>query len=181
MKSITKYFFEGLVLLAPLGVTLYLLYFIFRLIDGFFNFGIPGTGIFLSVLIVILTGFAASNLFLRGAVGIIDNIFGRIPFVKLIYNSLKDLVQAFVGEKKNFRRPVLVSIGKESEVEIIGFVTEENLELLGEKDKTAVYIPQSYNFAGNLIIVPSQRVKPIDAGIKEIMTFIVSGGLSRSI
>jgi uncharacterized membrane protein len=84
-----------------------------------------------------------------------------------------------VGDKKKFNKPVLVKASKESSIEILGFITEENLELLGEKNKVAVYIPQAYNFAGNLIIVPSSDVKLVDAGAKEIMTFILSGGLSK--
>ncbi|OGU77805.1 MAG: hypothetical protein A2V93_07885 [Ignavibacteria bacterium RBG_16_34_14] len=180
MKTLTRYFFEGLIVILPTAATIYFVYLIFIKIDGLFNFNIPGIGFLITLGLILVVGFIASNIFTKGLTNLLENIFSRLPLVKLIYNSIKDLTEAFVGDKKRFNKPVLVKVSEDSDIEILGFVTEENLDLLGEKNKVAVYIPQAYNFAGNLIIVSSSRVKLINAGAEEIMTFIVTGGLSKS-
>jgi uncharacterized membrane protein len=179
MKTITRYFFEGLIVVLPTAATIYFVYLIFIKIDGLFNFKIPGIGFLITLGLILVVGFIASNIFTKGITNLLERIFSRLPLVKLIYNSIKDLIEAFVGDKKKFNKPVLVK-ATEGDIELLGFITEENLELLGEKNKVAVYIPQAYNFAGNLIIVPSSNVKLVNAGAEEIMTFIVTGGLSRS-
>jgi uncharacterized membrane protein len=179
MKTITRYFFEGLIVVLPTAATIYFVYLIFIKIDGLFNFKIPGIGFLITLGLILVVGFIASNIFTKGITNLLERIFSRLPLVKLIYNSIKDLIEAFVGDKKKFNKPVLVKAA-EGDIELLGFITEENLELLGEKNKVAVYIPQAYNFAGNLIIVPSSRVKRVNAGAEEIMTFIVTGGLSGS-
>jgi uncharacterized membrane protein len=180
MKTITRYFFEGLIVILPTAATIYFVYLIFIKIDGLFNFKIPGIGFLITLGLILVVGFIASNIFTKGLTNLLQNIFSRLPLVKLIYNSIKDLIEAFVGDKKKFNKPALVKTSEDSDIEILGFVTEENLDLLGEKNKVAVYIPQAYNFAGNLIIVSASRIKFINASAEEIMTFIVTGGLSKS-
>jgi len=180
MKKLTRYFFEGLIVILPAAATIYFLYLIFIKIDGLFSFRIPGLGFLITIALVLAVGFIASNFITRRLFDLFRDLFSRLPLIKIIYNSIKDLIEAFVGDKKKFTKPVLVKTSKESNIELLGFVTEENLEMFGEKDKVAVYIPQAYNFAGNLIVVPSSQIKIVDAGSKEVMTFIVSGGLSVS-
>jgi len=98
--------------------------------------------------------------------------------VTMIYTAIKDLVDAFVGDKKSFNKPVLVALDGENRIGVLGFITREDLNSLGIVDSVAVYVPQSYNFAANLIIVDRSRVSPIPANPKEVMKFIVSGGVS---
>jgi len=179
MKKLTKYFFEGLIVTLPAAAAVYLIYWVLITFDRIFSFRIPGLGFLLILLIILAVGFIASNLLTKRVTVFIYNLFNKLPLISIIYNSVKDLIEAFVGDKKKFNKPVLVKASAESSIEILGFITEENLDLLGEKNKVAVYIPQAYNFAGNLIIVPSAEVKPVNAGAKEIMTFILSGGLSK--
>lgn len=180
MKKLTRYFFEGLIVLLPSAATIYFVYLIFTKIDGLFEFKIPGLGFLLTIGLIFAVGFIASNILTRGIIGLLHDLFSRLPLVKIIYNSIKDLIEAFVGDKKKFNKPVLVKTSKDSNVELLGFITEEDLSMLGEKNKAAVYIPQAYNFAGNLIIVPSSQVKLVNAGADEMMKFIVTGGLSGS-
>jgi uncharacterized membrane protein len=179
MKKLTKYFIQGLIVILPAAATIYLIYWILITFDNIFNFTIPGIGFLLTLFIILAVGFIASNILTKRVTVFIYNLFNRLPLISIIYNSVKDLIEAFVGDKKKFNKPVLVRASKESSIELLGFITEENLELLGEKNKVAVYVPQAYNFAGNLIIVPSGDVKLVDAGAREIMTFILSGGLSK--
>jgi uncharacterized membrane protein len=179
MKKLTKYFFQGLIVILPAAATVYLIYWVIITFDNIFSFRIPGIGFLLILLIILAVGFIASNILTKRITIFIYNLFSRLPLISIIYNSVKDLIEAFVGEKKKFNKPVLIKASHDSSIEILGFITEENLELIGENGKVAVYIPQAYNFAGNLIIVPTSEVKLIDAGPKEIMTFILSGGLSK--
>lgn len=178
MKRLTRYFFEGLLFLLPVAATLYVLYFMFYKIDRIFRFTIPGLGFAVTIVTVIAIGFVASNFFTRGMVRLVDGIFSRLPFVKMIYTSIKDLTGAFVGEKKSFNKPVLVSLAPGSTLQVIGFVTCDSLAHLGLQESVAVYLPQSYNFAGNLIIVPREQVTPLNAESGAVMAFIVSGGIT---
>lgn len=180
MKKLTKYFFEGLLFLVPVAVTVYVLYLLFVKIDGIFRFDIPGMGFLATILTVTIIGFIASNFLTRGLVRTADRAISRLPLVKMIYTSIKDLTGAFVGEKKSFNRPVLVSLSDGSPVQVVGFVTREGLDTIGLPEKVAVYLPQSYNFAGNLIIVPKDRITPLQAESGTVMAFIVSGGITAN-
>jgi uncharacterized membrane protein len=102
----------------------------------------------------------------------------RVPLVKLVYTSIKDLIGAFVGDRKSFDKPVLLYLSQGSAVKLLGFVTRDGLSQLGHADHVAVYLPQSYNFAGNVVIAPRELIEPLDVPSSEIMTFIVSGGVS---
>jgi uncharacterized membrane protein len=178
VKKLTTYFFRGLLFLTPIVVTIYVLYFVFTEIDNIFGFNIPGLGFLLTVGLITGIGFLVSTFLARGAANVIDNLFRRMPVVKMIYTSIKDLVSAFVGEKKRFDRPALVNLFPGSSVQIMGFITRESLKDIGMKESIAVYFPQSYNFAGNVIVVPKKQVTPLDIESGKVMAFIVSGGVS---
>ncbi len=178
MKRLTRYFLEGLLFLVPVVATVYVLYIVFIKIDSLFRFEVPGLGFAVTVLTVTVVGFIASNFITRGLVRVVDRTFVRLPLVKMIYTSIKDLIGAFVGDKKGFNKPVLVTLVPGSNIRVIGFMTREDLDNLGLTDSVAVYLPQSYNFAGNLIIVPREQVRPLEALGGEVMAFIVSGGVS---
>ncbi len=178
MKRFTRYFFEGLLVLIPVVATIYVVYVIFTKVDSIFRFSVPGMGFIVTILSITIVGFISSNFITKKLVGLVDRIFTRLPFVKMIYSSVKDLIGAFVGDKKSFDKPVLVTLSPDSHVQVIGFVTRESLDNIGFSDKVAVYLPQSYNFAGNLLVVPKEQIVPISAESGDIMAFIVSGGVS---
>jgi len=178
MKRISQYFLQGLLLLVPLVVTTYVIYWVFVRIDRILNLPVPGLGFIVTIALVTLVGFGASNFLTRNLVGLVDKIFARLPLVKMIYTAIKDLVNAFVGDKRSFNRPVQVVIDKASNLRVIGFATRDSLDSIGIKDSMAVYLPQSYNFAGNLIIVDREQVVPMSADPGEVMKLIVSGGVS---
>ena len=178
MKRLSQYFLRGLLFLVPLVVTLYVIYWVFIRIDGVLNLPVPGLGFIVTIVFITLVGFGASNFLTRNLVQLVDRIFARLPLVKMIYTAIKDLVNAFVGDKKSFNKPVQVVIDRESNLRVIGFATRENLDSIGIKDSMAVYLPQSYNFAGNLIIVDREQVIPMTADPGEVMKLIVSGGVS---
>ena len=181
MKRLLGYFLRGLVLLAPLAVTLYVCVLVFATIDGWLGLPVPGAGFAVTVALVTLVGFLASTLLARTVVGLVavaDRALTRLPFVRLLYTSTKDLLNAFVGERRRFDRPVLVTLAPG--VRALGFVTQHDLARFGLDGHVAVYLPQSYNFAGNLLVVPAASVAPLAAESADVMAFIVSGGVTGS-
>ncbi len=178
MKRLSQYFLRGLLFLVPLVVTLYVIYWVFVKIDRILSLPVPGMGFVVTIVFITLVGFGASNFLTRNLVQLVDRIFARLPLVKMIYTAIKDLVNAFVGDKKSFNRPVQVVIDRESNLRVIGFATRESLDSIGIKDSMAVYLPKSYNFAGNLIIVDREQIIPMSADPGEVMKLIVSGGVS---
>jgi uncharacterized membrane protein len=179
MGKIIKYFFKGLLVLVPLVITVYVFYLVFRYLDKFFiNIPFPGVGLLVTVLLVVVIGFLASNIVTQKYFNYLDSMFGRLPIIKIMYSSIKDLVNAFVGSEKKFDKPVLVTIIPESGVKVLGFVTSENMECIGLKDNVAVYMPQSYNLAGNMIIVPKERIQVLNISSAKAMTLIVSAAVS---
>ncbi len=178
MKRVIAYFFSGILFLAPIVVTIYLLYLGFTKVDQIFTFKIPGLGFLLTLAIIITTGFLVSTFLARGAVNLVDSVFLRMPLVKMIYSSVKDLVGAFVGEKKQFDKPVLVQLIPGSGVQMMGFITQESLASLGMAESVAVFVPQSYNFGGSVIVVPKTQVELLKVESGDLMAFLLSGGVS---
>jgi uncharacterized membrane protein len=176
---IVAYFFRGLILLAPLAITVYVCVFLFRWIDGLLRLPVPGAGFVATLILITLVGLLASNLLTRGAISIFDRILSRLPFVNLVYGSTRDLVKAFVGEKRRFDKPVLVQLVPGSSAHVLGFVTQESLTRLGLDSMVSVYVPQSYNFAGQLFIFPTSNVQRLDASSSAVMAFIISGGVTE--
>lgn len=178
MKKLVAHFFRGALILVPLVATVYIIVTILRTIDRLLPLPIPGLGLVLTVVLITLVGFLASNVIGRSVFQLTEALFTRLPLVKLLYTSIRDLVSAFVGDKKRFDRPVTVRVSTDASVRVFGFVTREDLGALDLPGTVAVYVPQSYNFSGTLLAVPSDRVEPLRTGAGELMTFIVSGGVS---
>lgn len=186
VKKLINYLFQGLLYIAPLGITGYVIYSIFTFVDDllqnlltdFFGIRIPGLGVLTLVLILILTGFIGRTFIADPLKVVFRKVIERIPLLNFIYSALNDLFSAFVGKEKKFNKPVLVKVNLNSDLEKLGFVTEEKLNFLDDSDKVAVYFPHSYNFSGELFIVPKANIKPIKANSSEVMKFIVSAGLT---
>jgi uncharacterized membrane protein len=177
-RRFAVWFGRGLLITAPTAVTIYLCWVIIRWVDGLIGTTIPGVGLVVAILAITAIGALATNVVTRAALGFVDDLLERVPFVRLLYTSTKDLINAFVGDKRRFTRAVRVALTEDGAVTVLGFVTAESLGELGLPGQVAVYLPQSYNFAGNLIVVPASRVTPVAADSGEVMTFIVSGGVS---
>jgi uncharacterized membrane protein len=178
MSRLLNHFFKGVVLLAPLVFTVYVCVRVFRTIDGWLGIPIPGVGFVATVVLITLFGFLASSFITRRMLAMVENVLERLPFVRLLYSSTRDLLNAFVGEKRRFDKPVLVAPFASGEARALGFVTQETLASMGMMEHVAVYLPQSYNFAGQLLIFPTGSVTPLDSDSADVMAFIVSGGVT---
>jgi uncharacterized membrane protein len=188
MKRIVRYFLQGLIYIAPAGITIYIVYLVFNLLDNylrtflerFIHISIPGLGIIALILGITMLGFIGQSILFRPINRLIDRIMNQAPIVKVIYSSLKDLLSAFVGKEKKFKQPVLVKVNLISDLHKMGFITQSDLTDINIKDKVAVYFPHSYNFSGEMFIVPTEHIAPLDIPSAEAMKFIVSGGVAKA-
>lgn len=180
MKRITSWFFNGLLVVVPAAVTAYVSYRIFIALDDLLMLKLPyrGLGVLVMLLGITLIGFMTSTFIASWAYSLFDKVMVRLPLVKLLYSSVKDLMHAFVGEQKTFDKPVAVSLFGDDGPRVLGFLTADDIGHLGISDLVAVYFPQSYNFAGNLVLVRRERVEVLSADASQVMTFLVSGGVS---
>lgn len=201
-RKVLGYFFQGMLFLAPIGLTFYLAYWVFtgvdigirELLNNFFPSHEPvapgekeklflpvGVGILFAASVITVFGYLSSKIIFNFIFNNVDDLLERVPVIKVIYTSARDFMEAFVGKEKRFNRPVLIKMNTADDVERVGFITETDLTELGiSGGKCAVYIPHSYNFSGNLFIVPNTNVRPIE-GVEasELMKFAVSGGVTR--
>jgi uncharacterized membrane protein len=187
-KPILSYFWQGLLYTTPLGATVFFIYLAFNFLNGLtkdviqslFNTSIPGLGIVLMFAVITTIGYFGKSLISKPLVSFIDSTLDKTPFIKIIYTSIKDLLQAFVGQKKKFSEPVLVKVNKESDIQRIGFVTQRDLSQLGiDKEHIAVYFPFSFGYSGALYVVPAENVTPVTASPTEVMKFVISGGVTE--
>jgi len=184
---LARWFLRGLIVVAPIAAIGAAVYWVFATLDAWINLEpllnrkLPGAGIVLTIVVITFIGFLASNFATRWIFSWIEDLLEHTPLVKLVYTSLKDLVGAFVGEKKKFDRPVLVALTEGSDVSTVGFLTRDGLDEIGLPGHVAVYVPQAYNIGGNVVVVPKDRVKPLQADPGAVMTFVVSGGVTGEV
>lgn len=186
-KLLLAWFLRGLLFIAPFAITIYILVFSFNFVDGILTnvianiigWRVPGLGLIVMLLIITLIGYLGSSILFKPLLFSFDKLVSQTPLIKVIYTSIKDLMSAFVGKEKRFTEPVLVKVNRESDLEKMGFVTQRDLTNLGiPSGKVAVYLPHSYNFSGNLFIVPVENITPLNVPPSEVMKFIVTAGVT---
>lgn len=189
MKNIVNYFFRGLLFVFPVVATLYIIIAAVQWSNTVFNdllyqwlgVDIPGLGIITVFFAVSLIGYLFSRAFVKPVVGYFDRFMAKVPFVKIIYTALKELTEAFVGDKKRFNKPVIADFNQAegNTVKRIGFITQTDLSNLGLTDMVAVYCPHSYNFSGNLYLLPKKAVTPVELSSADVMKYVVSAGVTK--
>lgn len=191
-KDLLQYFFQGLIIIAPLGITLYVVISLFNTVDSILPniihylfpdlvtpTRIPGLGFLVVILIVLLVGKLSSSFFMGRIIDLMNGILERTPGIKFIYVSIKDFLEAFAGNKRKFNKPVLVSVDA-IDVWRIGFITHEDAKDFELLDHAAVYIPLSYAITGITYFVPKEKIKLLNnISSAEAMKFAVSGGVSE--
>lgn len=196
-KKVLNYFLQGLVVLAPIGITVWAILKLFNFIDDilpnilhtiFPNWiksdalgnveKIPGLGFLVVVAFVIVVGWLSSLFMVGRVVDVLDKVLEKTPGIKIIYSSVKDFFEAFAGNKKKFNKPVLVNVDA-TDVWRIGFVTRNDAEDFGLKEYVVVYVPHSYAISGITYFVPKDRIRKIDDDISasDAMKFTVTGGV----
>lgn len=178
MNQLVSYFVRGCLATVPVVATVYILYWVVSAVDDLLGVPIPGLGLVVVVVVTTLVGFALSNVIGRRIFSFADRMLARVPLVKLLYTSIRDLIGAFMGQKRKFGRPVAVRLFPGSEIRLLGFLTRDTLAPLHLPGHVAVYFPQAYNVAGQLVAVPEDLVEPLAVSPSELITFLVSGGAS---
>ena len=179
MKRLIGYFLNGLIFSAPVAFTIYVVWRIFTTVDGWLRIPIPGVGFVATLALITLVGFIASNFLARRMLDWVETLLEKLPGVRLLYSSVKDVLGAFVGEKKRFQQPVLVTLDPVAGSKAIGFLTQDSVEELGIADHVTVYLPFSYSFAGQLMLFPRDRITRLNAPSAKVMAFVVSGGVAE--
>lgn len=180
MRRLANHFVRGLAITAPLALTLFIVWQVFVTVDRWLQLSIPGLGFLLAVAIITVVGMLGSGLVTRGIMAAFDELVAKVPLVRLVYSSFRDLIDAFVGERRRFTRAVSVALSEDGAIKAIGFVTRETMDSFGLGQHVAVYLPLSYSFAGHLVIVPASRVSPLSLEGADAMAFVVSGGVADS-
>lgn len=186
MGRLVGYFVRGLVLLVPIAVTAYACWWIFVTLDGFLapyltrlaGRPVPGAGFVINIVLITLVGVLGSSIISKSAFVLFERLLARLPLVRLLYSATKDLLNAFVGEKRRFDQPVSIRLFPGNDIQMFGFVTQESLQHLGLEGVVSVYCPHSYAWAGQMLVVPSNQIVPLNQASSDVMAFIVSGGVT---
>lgn len=190
-SKLLQYFLQGLLVIGPVAITIYFVYWVVSTIDGkiplFTAKGADGKvyvqnyglGFLIVIVAIILTGYISSFFFKNRLFNLFDSMMHKTPGIRFIYSTVKDFFEAFAGEKKKFNKPVLANID-DNDVWRVGFITQEEAAEFGFRDYVAVYIPMSYSIAGNVYLLPRLRVRAItDINATDAMKFAISGGVTN--
>ena len=188
--ALLNYFFKGLIIVVPLGAAAYLMFWAVSAVDNALNLSdilwvgkdgkpryIPGLGILNVVVIIMIAGVLVTNVITDPIKHWFSRWINRLPFFNFLYSSIKDLTEAFVGDEKKFTEAVIVQVN-EFGLKKIGFLVQKDLTKLNLPGEVAVYFPYSYSFAGQVVIVSADKVKPVDKNSADMMKFVISGGVS---
>src|SRR5690606_31254031 len=148
MKRLVRYFVNGLLITAPLTITVWIVVAVLDWLDSLLDLGVPGLGILIMAILLTLVGYIGSSFFVKPFIAYTERLLHRVPLISIIYSSIKDLFDAFVGDNQKFNKPVMVKMTEQSDNYKLGFVTQESLLSINVEDRMAVYFPHSYNFSG---------------------------------
>lgn len=188
-RALFRYFIKGMLVVVPIGAAIFLMYWAVASIDKALNLSdlwvdksgkhiyIPGLGILNVIVVIMIMGVLVTNVITEPIKEWFKRWFARLPIFAFLYSSIKDLTEAFVGEEKKFNEPVLVEVN-EFGLKKIGFLVQKDLAKIGLPGEVAVYFPYSYSFAGQVVIIAADKVKPMDKSAADVMKFVISGGVS---
>ncbi len=184
LNALLKYFLQGLVIIGPFGLTLFVIWYIVSAIDSNIPFLsenlYPGTTFLLVILATILIGFMGSKfVFGKLIYDRFDHLLEKTPGIKHIYSPTKDVMSSFVGDKKKFDKPVWVKTNENPEIWRIGFLTQSEMGDVHKHNYVAVYLPHSYAISGWVIVTQEKNIKPVEGmSAAAAMKFAVSGGVA---
>ncbi len=197
LKRLLQFFFQGLIVLAPIGITSWVVISLFNIVDDILPnivrtlapsliqrdadgnlIKLPGLGFIVVISLVLLVGWLSSLFAVGRLVALLDTVLEKTPGIKFIYSSVKDFLEAFAGNKKKFDKPVLVNVDA-ADIWRIGFITQKSSAEFGLEDHVTVYIPHSYAISGITYMVPKSHVKLLpNISAADAMKYTVSGGVT---
>tara|TARA_Y100000590_G_scaffold380613_1_gene449078 strand:- start:181 stop:786 length:606 start_codon:yes stop_codon:yes gene_type:complete len=191
-RKLRNYFITGVVVLIPIGITLYLTLFIVKISskilpaevnpNNYLPFSIPGLEIIISIIIITLIGWLSLSFLGKRLVKFVDSIFTRIPFLRTIYSAIGQMTQTFAKQKDSKKSVVLVEYPRKGSW-AVGFATQDNegeISKKTNKDLVNVFIPTTPNpTSGFLLMFAKEEVIFLDMNFEEASKFIVSAGTSN--
>ncbi|PYF72668.1 DUF502 domain-containing protein [Pedobacter nutrimenti] len=190
-RALLNYLIKGLLIVLPVALSIFIVVWGVTTVDSWLNVNnilgvdprtgasrnIPGLGLALVVGIILAAGIFVTNFVTEPMYNWFQKLLDKLPIIKFIYSSIKDLTEAFVGDEKKFNHPVLVDV--EGDLKRIGFLTQSDLKSIGLPGEAIVYFPFSYSFAGQVYVVKNEKIKPLNMSAAEAMKLVVSGGVSH--
>lgn len=190
-RLLLNYLIKGLLIVLPIALSIFIVIWAVTTVDSWLNVNnilgvdpntgasrnIPGLGLALVVSLILLAGIFVTYFVTEPMYNWFQRLLDKIPLLKFIYSSIKDLTEAFVGDEKKFNNPVLVAV--EGDLKRIGFLTQGDLKSIGLPGESIVYFPFSYSFAGQVYIVKHEKITPLNMSAAEAMKLVVSGGVSH--
>jgi uncharacterized membrane protein len=192
MKKIAALFLRGLSAILPIALTLYILYWLATsaesLLGGVIKFVItkkyyvPGMGVVVGFLLTIAVGILLHMWLFRKALDLFENIFNRIPLIKSLYNSIRDMMDFFdKSQKKKFDTVVMANIG-DPDANLMGLVTRDSFsdlpEGVGDEQTVAVYLPMSYQMGGFTVMIPRSKIRAVDMNVEDALQFVLTAGVT---
>ncbi len=182
-QKVIQYFLQGLLILGPVSITIYFIYIVFDKIDNILRpaINIPGLGFVIIIGFILFVGYISSFFVMERILSVLNKFLEKTPGIKLLYSFVRDFFEAFAGNKKKFTHNVLACVD-DTDVWRVGFITQEDMSIFGMENYVAVYLPMAYSVAGNVYIIPKERVRPITSiSAAQSMKFAVSGGVTQTI
>ena len=184
-------FIAGIVVLVPIGFTLYLTLFLIKISsklipneinpNNYLPFSIPGLEILLSVIFITIVGGISLSFFGKKILNLINDLFKRIPILRTIYSAIGQMTESFTSKSDNKKSVVLIEYPKKGSW-AVGFATKENKGEISKKtnkDLVNVFVPTTPNpTSGFLLMFPKDEVIYLDMTFEEASKFIVSAGTS---
>ena len=190
-KKLFQYFLQGLIILGPVTITIYFIYWavssidsiipIFTYIDaqGIVHVRNYGIGFILIIAILITIGYFSSFFITSRFLSFFDKMLQKTPGIKHIYGTTRDFFEAFAGDNKKFTKHVLANVD-DNDVWRFGFITRDDMHDFDLQEYVTVYVPMAYSVAGNVYVIPRNRVKLIEnISAAQTMKFAVSGGVTH--
>lgn len=184
LNTLAKSFFQGLLIIGPFAVTIWIIWSIVSSIDNIIpslsQRFYPGITFLIVICSTTLIGYLGSKFIIgRVVVDTFDYILEHTPGIKFIYTSLKDVMTSFVGDKKKFNQPVLIKTAENPPLWRIGFLTQSDLSSVGFPEHVSVYLPHSYAVSGWVVFVLATNIVVLEnVSATQAMKFAVSGGVA---
>ncbi len=189
LKSISTTLLTGFVTLVPVVLTIYLLFWLAvsseQVMGGALRwmlpnaFYFPGLGMIAGLVLVFFVGLLMKAIFVRQLFALGEQILYKLPLIKTIYRVMRDLFDFFSPKKEGFGQVVIVNL---NDMEMIGFITQEDMERLPESfrnpDRVLVYIPMSYMVGGFTLLIPRNNIRPCKMSMDEAMRFVLTAGIT---
>ncbi len=195
LARLRTYFLTGIVITAPIGITIYLTYVFIDFVDAnvtpliparynpetYLPFGVPGLGLFVAVFVLILIGFLTANFLGRSFLHFGERIVSRMPVVRTVYTALKQIMETVLAQSStSFREVVLIEYPRKG-LWAIAFVTSEakgEVAALSDDAIISVFLPTTPNpTSGFLLFVPKKDLRFLDMTVEEGVKLVISAGM----